>query len=51
MIMSSLLEYITSNPKETKRLIGIDCQQLQQLLAEASDLGNQQEIIWDSKLN
>ena len=43
--MSSLLEYITANPKETKRLIGIDYQQLEQLIAEASGLGNQQEII------
>ncbi len=41
--MSSLLKYLTSNPKETKRLIGIDYQQLQQLITEASTLGNQQE--------
>jgi len=43
--MSSFLEYITANPKETKRLIGIDYQQLQQLIAEASSLGNQQKTI------
>ena len=33
--MSSLLEYITSNPQETKRLIGIDEKQLQQLIFQA----------------
>ena len=33
--MSSLLEYITSNPQETKRLIGIDEKQLQQLILQA----------------
>jgi len=43
--MSSFLEHITANSKETKRLIGIDYQQLQQLIAEASILSNQQEII------
>ena len=43
--MSSFLEHITANSKETKRLIGIDYQQLQQLIAEASTLSNQQEII------
>ena len=33
--MSYLLEYITSNPQETKRLIGIDEKQLQQLILQA----------------
>jgi len=43
--MRFLLEYITSNPKETKRLIEIDYQQLKQLITEASTLGNQKQTI------
>ena len=39
--MSSLLEYITSNPQETKRLLGIDYQQLKWLIVEAEALFNQ----------
>jgi len=32
--MSLLLEYIENNPKETKRLIGIDYEKLQQLFTK-----------------
>ncbi|HEY9692830.1 MAG TPA: hypothetical protein V6D15_11525 [Oculatellaceae cyanobacterium] len=39
--MSFLLEYITSNPQETKRLLGIDYKQLQWLIVEAEALFNQ----------
>jgi len=36
--MSLLLEYIENNPKETKRLIGIDYEKLQQLFTQAEAL-------------
>lgn len=36
--MSGLLDYIEKHPKETKRLIGIDYEQLQQLFTQASEL-------------
>jgi len=43
--MSLLLEYIENNPKETKRLIGIDYEKLQQLFkAEALHYEKQAEI-------
>lgn len=41
--MSSLLEYINKNPQETKRLIGIDYQQLQQLILQAEALENKKQ--------
>lgn len=41
--MSSLLEYITVHPQETKRLIGIDYQQLQQLIKQAEALEKQKQ--------
>src|SRR5918998_212125 len=43
--MSSLLEYITSNPQETKRLLGVDYQQLQWLIVEAEALFNQFQCV------
>ncbi len=43
--MSSLLEYITSNPQETKRLIGIDYQQLQNLMALSKALDEQFQAV------
>ena len=43
--MSSLLEYITSNPQETKRLLGIDYQQLQWLIVEAEALFNRSQAV------
>src|SRR4028119_1162508 len=43
--MSSLLEYITSNPQETKRLIGIDEKQLQQLILQAEALLNKKKAV------
>jgi len=36
--MSLLLEYIENNPKETKRLIGIDYEKLQQLFTQTEAL-------------
>lgn len=42
--MSKLLEYINKNPKETKRLIGIEYEQLIQLISQAERL-NQEKIV------
>lgn len=49
--MSLLLEYIENHPKETKRLIGIDYEQMQQLFTQASALHHQKQTeIEKSKL-
>ena len=42
--MSLLLEYIEKHPKETKRLTGIDYEQLQQLFTEAEVRHHQKQI-------
>lgn len=41
--MSLLLEHIQKCPKETKRLVGIDYEQLQQLLTQASARHHQKQ--------
>lgn len=41
--MSSLLEYIKKHPKETKRLIGINYEQLNQLFTQAEALHHQKQ--------
>lgn len=41
--MSLLLEYIEKHPKETKRVIGIDYEQLQQLFIQAEALHHQKK--------
>ena len=43
--MSLLLEYIENHPKETKRLIGIDYGQLQQLFAQSEALYYQKQAL------
>ena len=43
--MSLLLEYIENQPKETKRLIGIDYEQMQQLFTQAEALYYQKEAL------
>lgn len=49
--MNSPINYIVKNPKETKRLIGIDYEQLQQLIAIAERGHNQkQESIEKKKI-
>jgi len=47
------LEYIENNPKETKRLIGIDYEKLQQLFtqAEALHYENKQKLRLQFRLN
>jgi hypothetical protein len=42
--MSSLLDYIEKHPKETKRLVGIDYEQLQQLFTQAEALHHQKQL-------
>jgi hypothetical protein len=42
--VSLLLEYIEKHPKETKRLTGIDYEQLQQLFTEAEVRHYQKQI-------
>jgi hypothetical protein len=46
--MTSVLEYITNNPQETKRLIGIDYDLLQQLITQAVAL-EEQNIVLNEK--
>lgn len=43
--MTSVLEYITNNPQETKRLIGIDYDSLQQLITQAVALEKQNIVL------
>ncbi len=42
--MSNLLTYIEQNPQESKRLIGLDYEQLQQLIEQAQLLHRNKEI-------
>ena len=43
--MSSLLDYIEKYPKETKRLVGIDYAQLQQLFTQSQALHYQKQAL------
>lgn len=47
--MNSLHEYITKNPKETKRLIGIEYEQLQQLISQAKALSSEKKADQEAK--
>ncbi len=42
--MSTLLDYIKKHPKETKRLVGINYEQLQQLFTQAEALHHQKQV-------
>jgi len=42
--MSSVLEYIEENPKETQRLIGLGYPELQQPIQNAEQLHNENKI-------
>lgn len=46
--MSLLLEYLENHPKETKRLIGIDYDQLKQLFTQAEALHHQKQALIES---
>ena len=41
--MSSIVNYIEENPKETQRLIGLEYVQLQQLIQNASRLHHEKQ--------
>ncbi len=47
--MSDILNHIEENPKETKRLIGMGYEQLQQLIYNAEQLHHEQQAILESK--
>ncbi|MEH1785715.1 MAG: transposase family protein [Nostoc sp.] len=47
--MSDILNHIEENPKETKRLIGMEYEQLQQLIYNAEELHNEQQALLESK--
>lgn len=47
--MSSILNYIEDNPKETQRLIGLEYEQLQQLIQNAERLHYEKQALRESK--
>lgn len=47
--MSEILNYIEENPKETKRLIGLEYEQLQQLMENALRLHNEKQAALEAK--
>ncbi|MEH1965970.1 helix-turn-helix domain-containing protein [Nostoc sp.] len=47
--MSDILNNIEENPKETKRLIGMGYEQLQQLIYNAEQLHDEQQALLESK--
>ena len=47
--MSSIVNYIEENPKETQRLIGLEYVQLQQLIQNASRLHHEKQALLESK--
>ncbi|WP_223265249.1 helix-turn-helix domain-containing protein [Nostoc sp. 'Peltigera membranacea cyanobiont' 210A] len=47
--MSDILNHIEENPKETKRLIGMGHEQLQQLIYNAEKLHNEQQALLESQ--
>lgn len=47
--MSDIINHIEEHPKETKRLIGLDYEQLQQLIQNASQLHHEKQALLESK--
>jgi hypothetical protein len=47
--MSNILNHIEENPKETKRLIGLEDEQLQQLIQNAEKLHYEKQALLESK--
>ncbi len=47
--MTDILNHIEENPKETKRLIGIEYEQLQQLIQNAERLHHEKQALLESK--
>ncbi|MFL9455432.1 hypothetical protein AB0758_30635 [Tolypothrix bouteillei VB521301_2] len=46
--MSNILNHIEENPKETKRLIGLEYEQLQQLIQNAERLHHEKQELLES---
>jgi hypothetical protein len=49
--MSDILNHIEENPKETQRLIGLEYEQLQQLIQNAERLHHEKQALLESKKN
>ena len=47
--MSDILKHIEENPKETRRLIGLEYEQLQQLIKNAEQLNYEKQALQESK--
>jgi hypothetical protein len=47
--MSNILNHIEENPKETQRLIGLEYEQLQQLIENAERLNHEKQALLESK--
>jgi uncharacterized protein (UPF0335 family) len=47
--MSDILNHIEENPKETQRLIGLEYEQLQQLIQKAERLHHEKPALLESK--
>ncbi|MEG4504805.1 hypothetical protein QUA81_33155 [Microcoleus sp. F6_B4] len=47
--MSDILNHIEEHPQETQRLIGLDYEQLQQLIQNASRLYHEKQALLESK--
>lgn len=47
--MSDILKHIEENPKETRRLIGLEYEQLQQLIENAEQLNYEKQALRESK--
>jgi Helix-turn-helix of DDE superfamily endonuclease len=47
--MSNILNYIEENPQETQRLIGLEYEQLQQLIQNAERLHHERQALLESK--
>nr|ADO19028.1 hypothetical protein Nfla_2601 [Nostoc flagelliforme str. Sunitezuoqi] len=47
--MSNILNHIEENPKETKRLIGLEYEQLQQLIENAERLHYEKQALLESR--
>jgi hypothetical protein len=47
--MSSILEHINKNPQETQRLIGLEYDELQQLIQNAEKLHQEKQALLESQ--
>ena len=47
--MSNIFEYVQNNPHESQRLLGLNYEQLKQLLEKAIELNNKKKELAESK--